>query len=223
MIFSVKSRRRFANYWYAIKTYSEKLFLKSLRPFNTIIGWGDSLTKGIGGKGVSYPKQLSSLASIKVINKGIGGQTSTQIKNRMIAESHYFNFPVIIWVGRNNYKDNAKVKADIAEIVSKLKHTKYLILSIINADRHTEFKGTENYNKIVQLNSELQKLYSTQYINVRSFLVSNYDATNDKDLENYKNDVIPSSLRSDDIHLNAKGYSLVAKLINDNLAKIFID
>jgi len=53
-----------------------------------IVCWGDSLTVGKGGKGVTYPKVLAELiskniyANLPVINCGVGGETSTTIIGR---------------------------------------------------------------------------------------------------------------------------------------------
>ena len=43
----------------------------------TILAFGDSLTHGVGGgKGNDYPKVLSELTGLKVINAGISGETT---------------------------------------------------------------------------------------------------------------------------------------------------
>lgn len=56
--------------------------------FPGIVCWGDSLTAGAGGKGVTYPKILGKLIAanfsnkIPVINCGIGGEDTTTIIGR---------------------------------------------------------------------------------------------------------------------------------------------
>jgi hypothetical protein len=62
-----------------------------------IVCWGDSLTAGAGGNGTTYESVLSSLSGKEVINKGIGGQTATQIAARQggvkILASEAFTVP----------------------------------------------------------------------------------------------------------------------------------
>lgn len=48
-----------------------------------IICWGDSLTYGQGGNGVTYPSVLSEKLNLEVINYGIQGETARQIGIRM--------------------------------------------------------------------------------------------------------------------------------------------
>ena len=48
-----------------------------------IICWGDSLTYGQGGNGVTYPSVLEEKSGLEVINYGIQGETARQISIRM--------------------------------------------------------------------------------------------------------------------------------------------
>jgi len=50
---------------------------------------------------------------------------------------------------------------------------------------------------------------------VRDFLVNQYDRSNAQDVQDFQNDVVPSSLRFDEIHLNNQGSVLVATRIRD--------
>ncbi|MBQ0139044.1 MAG: hypothetical protein KBT36_07090 [Kurthia sp.] len=52
------------------------------------VAWGDSLTNGAGGEGVSYPKVLqqlivSNIDNISVVNNGVGGETTNTIMGRI--------------------------------------------------------------------------------------------------------------------------------------------
>lgn len=74
------------------KTNSEPLEIESTQA-NTesedepkperIICWGDSLTYGQGGDGVTYPSVLAEKLKLSVINYGIQGETARQIAIRM--------------------------------------------------------------------------------------------------------------------------------------------
>lgn len=176
--------------------------------FTYIIGWGDSLTEGSGG--IPYPTALQNMTYFTVINKGIGGQTSTQVKNSFIADTADYNKSVIIWAGRNNLLSPATVKADIATMVAALGHTRYLIASILNgAD---EPSGSSIYNSIISLNNDLKSIYGNNYVDIRSYLVSLYPNPQD---------IINVALRSDNLHLNTLGYQKTAEFYNSKLGTLF--
>ena len=189
-------------------------------PVNQIDAWGDSLTFGQGSTdGGAYPYDLQQLSNIKVMNYGVSGQTSTQIRDRMLRDS-LPGQAAIIWAGRNNYGDTAQVKTDIDAMVKKLGNKRYLVLGILNGDEANEWRGNPGYQMIVELNNELSTIYGDRFIDIRSYLVSNYDKTSPADSVNVANDVVPASLRDDFLHLNNKGYELVAEKIYQKIAML---
>ncbi|MCX6703403.1 MAG: GDSL-type esterase/lipase family protein [Candidatus Zambryskibacteria bacterium] len=181
-----------------------------------IATWGDSLTASSGGSGTTYPNKLSDFTGRTVYNGGVGGESSTSIKLRMIADNVRRDWGTIIWVGRNNYSDPVTVKADIAAMVASLGHTRYLVLSILNGTG--ELSGSAKYNTIIQLNNDLATIYGSHYVDVRSYLVSQYNSGIPQDVTDRANDVPPSSLRSDSLHLNAAGYTAVANKVYQNIS-----
>ncbi len=55
-----------------------------------IVAWGDSMTYGTGADRPdqgekTWPKWFTEFSGIKVIKKGVGGESSQQIRNRMLA------------------------------------------------------------------------------------------------------------------------------------------
>ncbi|MEO5646115.1 MAG: tail fiber domain-containing protein, partial [Candidatus Paceibacterota bacterium] len=177
---------------------------------NHIAAWGDSLTEA------AYPLDLTNLSNIPVYNGGIGGQTSTQIRDRMLAATDKYSWPTIIWAGRNNVTDPTQIKADIASMVAALTTTHYLVLGVLN--NSAEPSGSANYNTIVQLNSDLAATYGSRFIDMRTYLVSLYNPSLPQDVIDHNNDIPPSSLRSDTVHLTLAGYQIVAQKIYDNIA-----
>jgi lysophospholipase L1-like esterase len=171
--------------------------------------WGDSLTAGWGG--TPYPAQLSPLINRDCFNGGVGGDTSTQIKTVMLAATDKYNFAVVIWAGTNNFNAPSVVLADIAAMVAALGHTRYLVLSVLNTNVQTT--GTPEYNEIIALNASLASAYGIHYFDIRAYLVSQYNPGIPQDVTDHGNDVVPSSLRSDLIHLNTPGYALVAQRV----------
>ncbi|GAB3335328.1 hypothetical protein GCM10027299_44220 [Larkinella ripae] len=183
---------------------------------NFIVGWGDSLTEGVGG--TPYLNELEKLTGYKTFNGGIAGQTSTQIAKRMLADKEKHSYNTIIWVGRNNYLEPDNIKADIAAMVAALGHSRYLILSIINGHMGPkEQVFGDGHKAITQLNGELYKLYGDHYINVHAYLLSQYNPNSMADIIDHTDDVIPASLRADELHLNSAGYAKVAERINQSL------
>lgn len=186
-----------------------------------IFGWGDSLTAGAGSTGgLSYPVDLATLTGFGITNKGVGGETSTQIKDRLVADTGNYGRSVIIWAGRNNYVDATTVKADIATMVSTIGHSRYLVVSILNGEYGGEYKGLMYYNMIVQLNADLKAIYGSRYVELREYLVSLHD-NSAQDLIDFGHDIVPTSLRSDPIHLNNLGYQKTAEFFNQRLGVLF--
>lgn len=178
--------------------------------------WGDSFTDG------GYPKILSSFLGVVVLDRGIAGQTSTQIKDRMIDSTRLHSIPTIIWAGRNNKEDGTTVKADIAAMVAKLKTDQYLIIGITNGDFGThERKGGFGYNQIVTLNNELASIYKTKYFDIRAFLVSQYNPAITQDVQDYNDDLVPGSIRRDQLHLTPRGDTIAAKAIYEKIKVYF--
>ena len=186
---------------------------------STVSCWGDSLTNGTGG--TPYPTALSAITGYITINNGVGGYTSTQILNLFIAAPTQWPNLTIIWSGRNDYTDTATILANIATMVADLGHDGYLILSVLNGNYVPyEAVGGAGYNLIISLNNQLATIYGSKYLNVRSILVAAYNPSIPQDVTDHTNDIPPSSLRSDNIHLNTAGYALVASSINAVIANL---
>lgn len=185
----------------------------------TVSCWGDSLTNGTGG--TPYPTALSAITGYNTINNGVGGYTSTQILNLFLAAPTQWPNLTIIWSGRNNYTDTATILADIATMVADIGHDGYLILSVLNGNYVPyEAIGGDGYNSIISLNNQLSAIYGSKYLDVRSILVAAYNPSIPQDVIDHTNDIPPSSLRSDNIHLNTAGYALVASSIKTVIANL---
>lgn len=145
---------------------------------------------------------------------GVGGETSTQIRTRMVADLSKSGTYTIIWAGRNNFTSPTTVKADIAAMVASLTTTKYVVLSVLNGDFASEYSGAADYTTLTTLNNDLATIYAGHYVDVRAGLVAGFNAGIPQDVIDHGRDIPPSSLRSDTLHLNTAGYTLVANLVN---------
>jgi lysophospholipase L1-like esterase len=79
--------------------------------------------------------------------------------------------------------------------------------------------GTGTYSAITTLNDSLKELDAT-YVDIRNCLINQaLDRERliptPQDLSDIENDLVPSQLRSDGIHLNAFGYHAVAICVRD--------
>lgn len=177
-----------------------------------IAAWGDSLTPPFAANlQLLNPERL-------VYNGGVAGQSSTDISARQRAGGRE-SWVNIFWMGTNNPTQPAQIKADIAASVASLApgNDRFLVLAVLNKDRPEELRGGEVYNTIVQLNRELAAIYAGNYLDIRAYLVGQSNPALPQDVADAQNDVIPSSLRFDEIHLNNDGSVLVAKKVKEFL------
>ncbi|MEO5646147.1 MAG: tail fiber domain-containing protein [Candidatus Paceibacterota bacterium] len=167
---------------------------------------------------IPWTTDFQLATGVPVYNGGISGQTSTQIAARQTAATSKYADSVVIWAGRNNINSPATVLADIAQMVGNLGHTRYLVLGIINST--SEPTGSANYNAIISLNNSLASTYGSRYVDIRSYLVSQYNSSLAQDVIDHTNDTPPTSLHavSDVLHLNNQGYQAVSNLIYQSLA-----
>jgi lysophospholipase L1-like esterase len=179
-----------------------------------IAAWGDSMTPAFAlNLGVLVPQRT-------VFNGGVLGQTSTQIAARQLADTEMTNWINVFWYGMNNQTDPVTIKADIAASIAHLSpgNRRFIVLSLVNEAKPEEIRGGAVYAIILKLNADLAALYPDNYIDVRAWLVSHYDPSKTQDVIDFGNDVVPLSLRYDEIHLRNEGSVLVAEKV-----KAFID
>jgi hypothetical protein len=181
---------------------------------SNIACWGDSMTTPFAPNlQLLYPNRT-------VFNGGIPGEKSTQIAARQLADNSMTSWITVLWYGMNNQADPNTIKADLATSIAHLTpgNTRFVVLGVVNEAKPSEIKGGMVYDLIVRLNNELSQLYPQNYIDMRAWLVSHYDPNNAQDVLDFQNDVPPSSLRYDEIHLRNEGSILVAERV-----KQFID
>ncbi|MBP1849702.1 SGNH/GDSL hydrolase family protein [Rhizobium halophytocola] len=104
------------------------------RPDGRIAAYGDSITAGNATgvtDGYDYPAILERLLQRPVFNGGVGGETSAQIKTRLLADDDRKNWVFVIGAGRNDGNAQAAILANIAAMVADLPYGgRYLILSV---------------------------------------------------------------------------------------------
>ena len=195
-------------------TSDEKTLVNTFYGANKAIQcWGDSMTAGSGvGVTVGYPIRLRELVARSIDNKGAGGETSTQIKDRFVADTtNKDQWTNIFWMGTNDaYPADwpTTILNNIATCVSGLKGAKrYLVLGVTKAE-----SGSPTPAALTALDASLLSIYGDKFVDVRAYLQSKNDGSAN-DLADIAAGLVPRSLRSDTIHLNDKGYQHVADLL----------
>ncbi|MEV5042689.1 SGNH/GDSL hydrolase family protein [Microbacterium sp. LMI1x-1-1.1] len=130
--------------------------------------WGDSMTEAGWPNGLREMRWPFS----GTFNGGVGGETSTQIRTRMLADTSRTSWTTVIWAGRNNYADVSTVLADIAAMVANLSHRRFLVLSVTNKSDGTESTGSLALQRILALNEAIRDAYPEHYLDIRSLTVA---------------------------------------------------
>ncbi|MDB4917570.1 MAG: hypothetical protein JWM95_5214, partial [Gemmatimonadetes bacterium] len=161
-------------------------------------------------------------------NRGVSGQTASQIVGRFFADTAPPHDVAIFWLGRNDMGDPGRVgeaahpdtvKKYLAQAIAALSGDKrFLVLSVLNGDFPDEQSGQSRYAAIVLLNTDLAAKYPANFIDVRTMLVAAANAAMATDMANQAADVPPASLRFDELHLNDAGHALVGKAVAAFLA-----
>lgn len=112
---------------------------------------------------------------------------------------------LIICVGNNDgsSKDADLIIKRIRKMLEYLNSTQYIILGLMTTDRG-------------DVNTALWNEFGVNYIDIYQYVLEyglddNDLTATDTDTDNIANNIIPAQLRSDDIHLNDKGYASMAK------------
>lgn len=160
-----------------------------------IAAWGDSLTVGGQGSNPSYLSVLQNLTGYNYYNGGIAGETSTSIKNRMIADTAKYTWNTIIWAGQNNHNSTSTVLTDIATMVAALGHSRYIIIGILH-DR-AFITGSSDHTNINTINSSLSSTYTTHYLDADAAIKAQSTGSG-QDLTDTGNGVMPQSQMATD-------------------------
>lgn len=181
--------------------------------------WGDSLTFGSTASN-SYPLHLiTSYGDREVFNGGVHGENCAQVLARMQADPANCAGVVVIYIGYNDIGilTRAQIVAKTVEMVNALTTTKFVILSIPNGEVPAQYNTGGLYGDIVGTFTDLVALYPNNTLDMRAHLVSLHNGVG-QDLVDFGHDIVPVSLRNDEIHLNNTGNTAVGTRL-----KTFID
>lgn len=171
--------------------------------------WGDSMT------GLYFPSMQQAFPDRQIYDGGIPGETSMQIAARQTADTEHKTWISVFWYGHNNWTKDP-VKADVAASVAALApgNGAFVVMSMVNWAGTGE-RGTQEYDNIMRVNSELAAAYPDNYLDIHRYLVGLYNPNSWQDVQDFQNDLPPSSLRFDEIHLNPGGCDAVAAKLKE--------
>lgn len=188
-----------------------------------IAAWGDSHTTGLPDRPdvPGYAAQLRQIAGAReVFAGGTAGLTSTQVADLQVRDDGHDGWVNVFWYGGNNQTDPEAIKADLARSIASLEsgNDRFLVLAVVNQARPAERRGGADYETIVRLNEDLAALYGERFFDIREFLVGLADPGNPADVVDRQDDVVPTSLRADGVHLNVAGSTAVARKVLELIA-----
>lgn len=124
----------------------------------------------------------------------------------------------IIWLGRNNTSSEDLTNICLDAIAACVKHLKaknkrFVVMSILNGEYVNEYKDGNIYQRIINANKAIKAAYPENYLEVRGPLVRSYNPKLPQDVLDFSRDIVPASLRNDNIHLNDAGYDILEELV----------
>ena len=129
-----------------------------------------------------------------------GNPVSAPGSPQFVVDTPYASYLPVFWEGRNNLTATTQILSDIAAQVATVSPGQnYLVLSITNENRQTEWPGGIYYKWIISFNDQLAALYGSHYLDLRKILVDSYDPSTDDsivDASDYSHDEPPTSLRA---------------------------
>jgi lysophospholipase L1-like esterase len=152
-----------------------------------------------------------------VFDGGVAAQDSIGVRARMVADTSRHNWISVFWFGHNNASSPAQIKADIAACIAALSpgNSRFIVMSLLNEAKPDQLKGTAEYQNRIQINNDLAAAYPSNYLDIRAYLVSLYNPGIPQDVIDHNNDVMPSSVRHDEGHLNNDGSVAVARKVQE--------
>ena len=92
--------------------------------------WGDSMTQGVNGDGISYPEVLEQLTGIPTNNFGIAGENTLQIMERSAEYGDQSNDIMIIEMGDNGgWESLPELISQYQEMIDAAGCTQYIIIT----------------------------------------------------------------------------------------------
>lgn len=181
------------------------------QPINRdIAAWGDSMTLNSGASPRSdWPSLLGRLRGAQAYNGGVNGQTSWEVRDRMLQKDAELQSRVtILWVGFNNMNDPDAIEHDLDAMINSLNHPRFLVLGLINAtEANNQASGDwreNSYKRVIAINQRLAARHGIHYVDVRSNIIL---------ASNGQHDAVNPEWCLDILHLNDTGNVWMSQFI----------
>jgi lysophospholipase L1-like esterase len=164
-----------------------------------ILAFGDSLTYGTGVNSTtqSYPAVLSKLTGLSVINKGIPGEVSGEGIKRLakVLQETRPNLVILCHGGNDIIRKlgKAQLKNNLGNMIELIQSTGAEVVLV----------GVPNFNLMLNVPDFYTELAATYNIPIELTILPKLERN--------------PQMKSDQIHPNVKGYSLMAESINNLL------
>lgn len=120
----------------------------------------------------------------------------------------------LFWVGTNSVTSPslADMPQQLEQAVEKIGtlKKKFIIIGPIT----TLPAGNSYHTALRDVCQKLKSRFPRNFVDAHELLVYNYNPAIPQDVTDFSNDIVPTSLRSDSIHLNDAGYGIVAKAVH---------
>ena len=175
------------------------------QPRAAVLALGDSLTAGHGGDGTSWPQALEKIADLEVVNAGIDGDTSDGALRRLpdLLKTRKFDL-LIVGVGGNDFlrkRPEDETERDVEAIVQTARSEGIEHVVLLAEPHFTTGALLGHYSDHPMYGRIAQKTGAALFAN------------------GYSKRLSDKSLRSDAVHLNARGYELFARDLKDFLKR----
>jgi len=159
-----------------------------------VIAFGDSLTAGYGASaGEDYPSRLSSLIGIQVVNAGVSGDTAemalARIENDVLSHDPRI---VIVGLGGNDFLRGVEIsttETNLRTIIHKIHAGDAMVILL-------------GFN-FPSLSANYEKMYERVASEEGCLLIPRL----------LRGIITDPSLKSDEIHPNARGYQIMAERV----------
>lgn len=157
----------------------------------------------LGDSMILYNEWDEQFSNINVINRGIGGDTTTGLLKRLSEVTEGHPKEIVLMIGTNDLGmriPEEQILENYLLILQRIKQeapdTKVIMTSVLPINKTIRKTHVEN-NQIISLNHQLTKLAKDQEIS----MVQLYDLF-------LKGQQLDAQYTSDGLHLNGKGYAL---------------
>lgn len=200
----------------------------TLEFFNALVARGDSLVaSGSGMTLASGAIDPTLWFQFSTTNRAVGGTNIDQIRAAQDAEflstPNEKTFIGVYSAGRNDFRFNSDVQDMYNRIISLLVngnpsgHYRWFEIPPQSMGNNDEDAGSTFFNRRVQLNNAVEATIGQRCVRVVEAMRASATLSNATDIADLDRGLTPTSLRSDTLHPNAAGQTVMKKCLWETL------